>query len=104
MLKSPQRPLNSSSDHNIARSGAPKRVQEVIPPAAPNMKRQTAPSHEFLHGAPVDDEADKRLKTYETKIPVHPGMTEKQRAALHPIADNPSEILREASNLGPGKA
>ncbi len=80
---------------NIAREGAEKKL--TTPAIAHGQKRQTAPSHDWLHGAPIDDEPNTPLapKSYESRVPIHPGMTNKQRAAIHPVANDPSEILRQ---------
>jgi len=117
MLTNPQRKLNSSmprlnvgtlpaasqraasgGDDNIARSGAPKRTVDA--PIKPGMTRQTSGDlHPYLHGQAVQDEPNVPLKTYETKIPLHPATTPKQRATVHPIANDPGEILRDAARL-----
>lgn len=93
----PQRSA-SGGDHNIARSGAEKRIVDA--PNHPNAKRQTSGElHPWLHSQPLSDESEPPLKSYERKIPVHPGMTDKQRATVHPIANDPGEILRDAAAL-----
>lgn len=93
-----QRPLNSSSLLH-PRNGAAKKTVDAQP--VPGMVRQTKPSHDFLHGSPIDDEPNTPLapKSHESKIPVHPGMTDKQRAGVHPIYNDTGEILHDAANL-----
>jgi hypothetical protein len=91
-----QRPLNST--YNIARDGAPKTPTVAQP--VPGQVRQTTPSHEWKHGAPLDDEKEPPIKSHERPIPVHPGTTPKQRAAIHPVANDPKVILTDAANLG----
>src|SRR5713101_3200963 len=85
---------------NIAREGEPKNTVAEIP-TTHGMKRQTAPSHDWLHGAPIDDEPNTPLapKSYEKQVAVHPGMTAKQRAGIHPTENDPSAILR--GNVAP---
>jgi hypothetical protein len=92
-----QRPLNSASPLH-PRNGAPKRTAVAQP--VPGQKRQrTGEPHPYHHGVTVDD-APNKSKTFTGTIPVHPGMTSKQVDALHPTANNGSEILRDAANLG----
>lgn len=120
MLTNPQRPLNSSmpslkvgtlpaapmrsrtEGEGIARTGAPKNIASA--PIKPGMKSQTRPDgvHSWLHGqaAPLQDESEPPLKTSERKIPLHPATTDKQRATVHPIANDPNEILTDAQHLG----
>jgi hypothetical protein len=97
IMQNPQRPLNSAL--NIARDGAPKRVVEAQ--TVPGQKRQTkGEPHPYHHGVSIDDTPNLPIKAHTKSIPVHSGMTEAQKAKLHPIANDPSEILRDASNLG----
>jgi hypothetical protein len=101
MLKNPQRPLNSvASDHNLARSGAPKRVQEVIPPAAPNMRRQSGDSVYTGPGQkPVDDEKEPPIKSYTVAPAIAHGMVSRADRGEHKEGLG-NAILTEASNLG----
>jgi hypothetical protein len=124
MERNPQRPLNSaspmkslnvgtlpaapqraalSSGEGMARTGAPKRTPTELAPAAPGMRSRILPSHDYLHGspaAPLNDESEPPLKSYEKAIPLHPSTTPAQRATVHPIANDPGEILRDAVRLG----
>lgn len=118
MLKNPQRPLNSASPmkslnvgtlpaapvrsrtegEGIARAGAPKRTVDA--PIKPGMTRQSSGEpHPYLHGVTVQDEPNAPLKSYEQKIPVHPGMTDEQRAKID-ASNDPNAILQNAANLG----
>jgi hypothetical protein len=124
MLKNPQRPLNTSyptnpmgalkvgslpaapprpapgSDGNIARAGAPKHIVDAQP--VPGQKRQsgdgvyTGPGQTYS----LDDEKELPIKSHAKSIPVHPGMTDKQRAKIHPVVNDPNAILNDAANLG----
>ena len=95
-------PMNSSMHRvQVGRDG---KLEKRIVEAAPSWgaKRQTKPSHEFLHGAPpLDDEGEMPIKSYEKPIPLHPSVTERQRAEVHPIANSANVILSEAATLGP---
>lgn len=91
-----QRKLNEA--YNIARGGAPKRTVDAQP--VPGMVRQTKGELGCHHGITVDDAPNVPLKTYEQKISVHSGMTDKQRAAVHPVANDPKAILSDAARLG----
>jgi hypothetical protein len=98
-----QRPLNSSMHRDrVGRDGRIEKRTNIAAPV-PGMVRQTKPSHDFLHGSPIDDEPNTPLapKSYEKPIAIHPGMTDKQRAALHPVANSAKTILTEASTLRP---
>jgi hypothetical protein len=93
-----QRPLNSASPLH-PRNGAPKRTADVA--TVPGQKRQTTGDlHPYLHGQTQDDSAPDKAGHSGTNVPIHSGMTDRQKAALHPIADSGSEILTEAANLG----
>jgi hypothetical protein len=91
-----QRSLNSSSPLH-PRNGSPKVTTEAQP--VPGMRSRTARSHDYLHGAPLDDEREPPLKTYEQKIPLHPSTPARVAAAVGPSND-PAAILTEASRLG----
>lgn len=121
MQKNPQRPLNSASPmktlnvgtlpaapqrpapgegEGMARTGAPKNIAEAAPVLPGQRSRTVGEPHPYLHGQTVQDEPNVPLKTYEQKIPLHPSTTSKQRAALHPVANDPHAILQDAANLG----
>lgn len=88
-----------SGDDNIARSGAPKRTVDA--PISPGMKRQTSGElHPYLHGVTVEDEPNVPLKSHERAIPLHPSTPARVAAAVHPVANDPGEILRDAARLG----
>jgi len=98
MVSPYQRSLNSASPFH-PRNGAAKRTVEAQP--VPGQRRQTSGElAAYHHGQALNDEPNVPLKTYEQKIPVHPGMTDKQRAAIHPVANDPHAILQDAANLG----
>jgi hypothetical protein len=96
--------------NRVGRDAAPgafrKFGEKVLPAPAPahGMKRVTSPSHEFLHGQAVNDEA--MQKTYEGtgNVPTHPGMVtqpvldDKYRGSHNPQLGN--AILAEAGRLG----
>ena len=95
----PAAPIRSRIEgEGIARDGA-----EKITPAAPvkpgMARRTTGEMSPHIHSQTVNDEPNVPFKSYE-KIPVHPGMTAKQRAAIDPYANDPAEILANASRLG----
>ena len=93
------RKLNTAFD--IARDGAAK-VTTIAQPV-PGQVRQTKPSHDFLHGAPISDEPNTPLapKSYEKSIPIHGGMTKQQVEKFTSTgANDPNLILRDAANLG----
>jgi len=92
----PQRAASAEGE-GIARTGAPKRTVDA--PISPGMRSRIAPSHEFLHGAPLDDEKEPPLKSYERKIPLHPATPPRIAAQVHPIANDPNEILADAAAL-----
>ncbi len=64
-------------------------------------RQQTGEPHPYIHGQTMDD-APNTVKSYEGSIPVHPGMSEASKAAVHPVANDPKEVLRDAQNLGRG--
>lgn len=117
MQKTVQRSLNSSvmkhlnigflpaapprqapgGDHNIARSGSPKVTLEAQ--TVPGQTRQTRGEMGYHHGVTVGDAPNLPYKSYETKTPIHPGMTKKQVADTAK-APSASAILHNASNLG----
>jgi hypothetical protein len=92
MKFNPQRPLNSSID---PRNGAPKRTAEAQP--VPGMRSRIAPSHEFLHGAPVDDEPLQKSSGRET--PIHSATPSRVDRGQH-IPGEASRVLDEAARLG----
>ena len=95
----PPRKLNSSTPEGIARAGAPKRIVDA--PPVPGQKRQTPDSVFTGPGqTKLDDEPNLPIKSHAKPIPVHDGMTSKQRAAIHPVANDPGEILADAARLG----
>jgi hypothetical protein len=96
-----QRPLNQP--YNIARDGAPTRTTVAQP--VPGQKRQTSGEPAaYHHGVTVDD-MPRTIKTFTGKMPIHPGMTDAQKAKVHPVANAPKVILADAANLGkPEKA
>jgi hypothetical protein len=78
------------------RGGAPKNIGADIP-VKPGMRSRIAPSHAFLHGAPIDDEP--LQKTYERGIPLHSANPlSPDKAAKHATAA--SDHLISAANLG----
>jgi hypothetical protein len=77
---------------DIARAGSPKRLTDPLTVAG--QRRQTKPSHEFLHGAPLDDEPNAKLSAGK-QAPIHPGMkSQRERGA---VADG-FDTLRKASD------
>lgn len=88
------------SPEGMARDGAPKRLTD--PAIAPGMKRATSGGlHPYLHGQAVNDKALEKSWSGKGNVPVHPGMTSKQKASVHPIANDGNAILQEAATLGP---
>jgi hypothetical protein len=82
------------SHKNMARAGAPKKLDPVTP--VPGMVRQTRPSAEFLHGAPLMDEPNTVAKLSEGKqVPVHSGM---KSAGERGAEANGFDTLRKASD------
>lgn len=77
---------------DIARAGKAKRSDPVL--TVPGQKRQTKPSHEFAHGAPLDDEPNIKLSEGK-QVPVHPSM--KSREQRGAIADG-FDTLRKAGD------
>src|SRR6185437_11759287 len=122
MQKNPQRPLNSASpmktlnvgtlpaapqrpapggEYNIARHGAPKNIADALP--VPGQRSRIGASHAAYTGpgqATLDDEPNLPLKDHAKAIPLHPSTTPKQRAAVHPVANDPNAILQDAANVG----
>jgi hypothetical protein len=95
LIKTGGASLYGKDHNNFARNGSSKKL--TVPALATGMKRVTAPSHEFLHGAPVNDES--LQKTYEGRqVAVHPAMTSKQVA--NSDLDHGSALLEEAGRLG----
>lgn len=82
----------------------PKAHTITEPAISHGMKRQTKPSHEFLHGAPVQDEPPEKHFVGKGNVPTHPGMitthvTDDPRRGSHdPQLGN--AILQEAGRLG----
>jgi hypothetical protein len=54
----------------------------------------------FHHGVSVDDTPNVPFKSHERPVKIHDGMTDKQRATVDPIGNNPGVILRDAENFG----
>jgi hypothetical protein len=80
------------------RNGAPKRAASGADiPVKPGMRSRIAPSHEFLHGAPLQDEPLE--KTYTAPIGYHTAMTDKQ-IAMSGHGATSSQVLHEAAKLG----
>jgi hypothetical protein len=69
-----------------------------INPGTPRRATSGEPSP-YHHGIVTQDEPNVPLKSYEKPIPVHNGMTDRQRAKLDPVADNAKNILTDAANL-----
>jgi hypothetical protein len=93
--------MGTQNPNDIARQGHPKRIVEAQP--VPGQVRQTKGGlHPYLHGqaAPLDDEKEPPLKSHEKRIPLHPSTPKRIADAVHPIANDPGEILRDAANLG----
>jgi hypothetical protein len=103
-----QRKLNSSAPKpgmvdqtatNISRDGAAKNIVEA--PPAHGMKSQSRSDgvHPHLHGEAQNDSVP--VKTYDASkpVPVHPGMTDRQRAE-HAAGPPANAILKEAGTLG----
>lgn len=92
------------ADNNLARNGAPKKI--TTPEIAHGMTRQSKPSHEFLHGAPIDDEPVEKNWAGKGNVPTHPGMVTQQKSNAGDRlrgAHDPqlgSAILQEAAKLG----
>jgi hypothetical protein len=81
------------SHKNMARAGAPKKLDPVTP--VPGMVRQTKPSAEFLHGAPLQDEPNTPKLREGKQVPLHPSMkSDQQRGA----EANGFDTLRKASD------
>ena len=90
---------------NMAREGSRKAV--TVPNFSYGAVRQTKPSHEFLHGAPLNDEVADKLALGHN-VPVHAGM--KQSYAGHVMKDGSKlaydtpgigkDVLEEAGRLG----
>jgi hypothetical protein len=88
-------PRPRTEGEGIARIGASKHIVDAAP--VPGMKRQSAPSHEFLHGAPINGEP--LQTTYENTAPIHPAMTSRKDRGQQ-VEGQGSAVLIEASNLG----
>jgi hypothetical protein len=87
-----------TSGEGLARTGAPKDIRDA--PVSPGMKRQTAPSASYLHGAPaIDDEKEQPIKTSERAIPPAYGMKSDPLRGEHKDGLG-NAILKDASNLG----
>jgi hypothetical protein len=96
--------------HRVGRDAAPgafrKFGEKSLPSPAPahGMKRVTSPSHEFLHGQAVNDEALEKNFVGKGNVPTHPGMFTKSvpddphRGSHDPKLGN--AILAEAGRLG----
>jgi hypothetical protein len=94
----PERAGRSAPEGMGRYDGKRKNHTLADPAIAYGQKRQSKPSHEFCHGAPVNDEP--LQKNWEGKsVPIHPGMTPKQ-VALSATAPTAKAILEEAGRLG----
>jgi hypothetical protein len=95
------KPLRPQTPEGIAREGAAKRTQTEIPTSS-GMKRQTVGEmHPFKHGMPLNDEPNSPLPHHAIVAPVHPGMTDAQKAKhLSPANPTGNEVLQSASRLG----
>lgn len=89
-------------ENQIGRDGRVRKHAVVTQPAIKGgMRSRILPSAEIHHGAPVTyDEPNLPIKSHEKPIPVHGGMTDRQRAALHPLASDPHAIMQDAAALG----
>ena len=100
-----QAPIIKRNMHadQIGRDGrVEKRIVEAAP--VPGMRRQTqGPLAAYHHGVALNDEPNVPLKSYEKPIPIHPGMTDKQRAEVHPIGNSAREVFLDAAALKPRK-
>jgi hypothetical protein len=119
MKNNPQRPLNSASPmkslnivnvippapvrsrtqgEGIAHTGAPKNIPDA--PTMPGQKRRTSGElHPYLHGQPLNDEAETPMKHSQIVAPPAHGTTAKQRAE-HASGPSGNQILTDAGNLG----
>jgi hypothetical protein len=87
-----------SQGEGFARTGAPKNIPDA--PISPGMKRQTSGElHPYLHGQPLNDEAETPMKSYGVVAPVAHGMTDKQRAD-HASGPSGNEVMLDAASLG----
>jgi hypothetical protein len=78
-----------------ARNGAPKKLT-VAAPVVGHRSRIGA-SHPYLHGVPA--QTNTPIKSHEKPIPVHAGMTPKQKARHEAISD-PAGVFADATKLG----
>lgn len=96
----PHRKGRSAPDGFGRLDGAPKRLADPHALTYGADKRVTKPSHQWAHGAPLDDEP--MQKTYEGRqVPVHPSM--KSRGQRGQEADG-FAMLDEAGRLGRPKS
>ncbi len=121
MNKNPQRPLNSSGlmkslavgslpaapartrteGEGIARTGAPKHIVDA--PPVPGQRSRIGPSHEAFTGVgqtALDDEKELPLKSHAKEPPLHPATPARVAAKVHPVANDPNVILKDAASLG----
>jgi hypothetical protein len=98
----PAAPARSRTEgEGIARTGAPKHIADAAP--VPGQRSRIGPSHAAYTGpgqVALDDENEPPIKNHTRAIPLHPATTPKQRAAVHPVANDPNVILQDAANLG----
>jgi hypothetical protein len=96
--KAPTTSVAVAADHNIARDGAQKSI--VPAPTVYGQKRATVgPLAAYHHGVSVDDEPNV-ARSFEKPVPVHPHMTDQQKAGVDPFANSPAAILKDAAKLG----
>jgi hypothetical protein len=94
-----QRPLNSSSPLH-PRNGAPKNTATEFAPVI-NHRSRTAHGPGVITGNAHEDEPLEKDYVGRGQVPVHPGMTDKQKAEHDPNgANSASAVLTEASLLG----
>jgi hypothetical protein len=84
--------------------GKPKTATTTTPAITPGMRSRIAPSHEFAHGAPLNDEPLQKNWEGKGNVPTHPGMvTTPARDDPHRGTHNPqlgNAVLKEAGRLG----
>jgi hypothetical protein len=101
--------VNRDAPNGFGRDGKTKTALTTTPQLVPGAKRVTKPSHEFLHGAPIDDEPMQKNWEGKGNVAVHPGMTTTPKSddpfrGLHPHPDSGSVVLADAGRLGRRKS
>jgi hypothetical protein len=96
MIGKPGASLYGDNHKNFARAGAPKRL--TIPNLVTGARRVTQPSHEFLHGAPLNDEP--LQKQWEGKGNVRASWDMKDANGNGVDNDLAKGVLDEAGRLG----